>query len=432
MSTRPYPAYRAARSEWLDFIPDHWSEGTLRWLSKRYAGGTPDKAREDYWTGGTIPWLNSGSVNQGLIQKPSAFITEDAFANSSARWVPAGALVIALAGQGKTKGMVAQLALPSTCNQSMAAIVPNAELVARFLYWWLSSNYQNLRNMAGGDNRDGLNLELLGNVGCPIPAPEEQATIAAFLDRETGKIDALVEAQQRLIELLKEKRQAVISHAVTKGLDPTDQMKDSGVEWLGEVPSHWEALRFSRHFKVGMGQTILAENLVDGGTIPVFSATEEDRFFGYIDATGLILKPGDLVIPARGNSIGHVKLVKQIATSTQTTIYAKAADLQLTQPEYVFWFLKSNRKRLFPFTQTAIPQITTAEVGANPILLPPPTEQTEIVRYVEEVDQEFGALMKEAESAIILLQERRAALISAAVTGKIDVRGLAPEKADAA
>lgn len=249
MSMSAYSHYRVSQLDWVESLPSHWQEGRLRWLARRYAGGTPDRSRLDFWEDGNIPWLNSGSVNDSYIVTPSAHITEEALANSSARWAPKGALVMALAGQGKTKGMVAQLGIRSTCNQSMAAIVPDAEIEPRFLLWWLTANYQNIRNMAGGDLRDGLNLELLGNIGCPLPTVTEQAAIAAFLDRETSKIDALVEAQARLIDLLKEKRQAVTSHAVTKGLDPDARMKDSGVEWLGQVPAHWVVTRLANLFR---------------------------------------------------------------------------------------------------------------------------------------------------------------------------------------
>ncbi|XXG30223.1 MAG: restriction endonuclease subunit S [Ferrovum myxofaciens] len=249
MSFSRYPKYKDSGVEWLGEVPEHWENARLRWLSTRYSGGTPDKQNLDYWTDGNIPWINSGAVNQLLISEPSAYITEAAFKNSSAKWIPAEALVMALAGQGKTKGMVAQLVIPTTCNQSMAAIIPNQELAARFLFWWLTSNYQNIRNMAGGDLRDGLNLELLGDVACPLAPFSEQRTIAAFLDRETAKMDALVAEQEKLIAILKEKRQAVISHAVTKGLDPSVPMKDSGVEWLGEVPEGWE-VRAIKHILI--------------------------------------------------------------------------------------------------------------------------------------------------------------------------------------
>ncbi len=240
MSFPRYPEYKDSGVEWLGQVPGHWAVGSARWITRRYSGGTPDKAKLEYWEDGTIPWLNSGAVNDRLITEPSTFITDEAFANSSAKWIPKGALVMALAGQGKTKGMVAQLGIPSTCNQSMAAIIPSNAIEARFLFWWLDANYQNIRNMAGGDLRDGLNLELLGNIQCPLPSPGEQTQIAAFLDRETAKIDALVAEQRRLMALLKEKRQAVISHAVTRGLNPDAPMKPSGIEWLGDVPEHWE------------------------------------------------------------------------------------------------------------------------------------------------------------------------------------------------
>lgn len=240
MSLPRYSEYRKSGLNWAAEFPAHWGVVSLKWLCGRYSGGTPDKNKLQFWESGTIPWLNSGAVNDGRIYEPSAYITQEAFENSSAKWIPPGALVMALAGQGKTKGMVAQLMFASTCNQSMAAIVPGKRIKARCLYWWLVCNYQNIRNMAGGDLRDGLNLELLGAIPCPLPPLAEQTAIAAFLDRETTKIDLLIAEQEKLITLLSEKRQATISRAVTKGLNPEVQTKDSGVAWLGEVPSHWD------------------------------------------------------------------------------------------------------------------------------------------------------------------------------------------------
>lgn len=209
-----YPEYKESGVQWLGRVPEGWDSVSLKWVSQRYAGGTPDKSNDAYWEDGHIPWLNSGSVNDGYIIEASAFITREGFANSSARWIPENALVMALAGQGKTKGMVAQLGIRATCNQSMAAIIAKEKFTPRFLYWWLVSNYQNIRNMAGGEQRDGLNLDMLGSIPCPQPPLSEQTAIADFLDRETGRIDALVSRKRRLIELLKEKRTALISRTV--------------------------------------------------------------------------------------------------------------------------------------------------------------------------------------------------------------------------
>jgi len=144
MKTKPYPKYKPSGVEWLGDVPEHWGKISLKWASTRYSGGTPDKAVQEYWEDGTIPWLNSGAVNDDYIIEPSEYITEDAFRNSSAKWIPKNALVMALAGQGKTKGMVGQLGFKTTCNQSMAAIVPDKTLSPRLLYWWLTKNYINI------------------------------------------------------------------------------------------------------------------------------------------------------------------------------------------------------------------------------------------------------------------------------------------------
>jgi type I restriction enzyme, S subunit len=205
--------------EWAGKLPERWKTVALKWISQIFAGGTPDKQNQSYWENGTIPWLNSGTVNQANIQEPSAFITEEAYKNSSAKWVPKNALVMALAGQGKTKGTVAQLAISATCNQSMAAIIPNEMFCSRFLLWYLTSKYENIRNLAGGDDRDGLNLDLVGSIPCPLIPIEEQTAIATFLDYETAKIDALINESNKAIDLLKERRNAIITAAITGKID---------------------------------------------------------------------------------------------------------------------------------------------------------------------------------------------------------------------
>ena len=215
----PHVKMKDSGVEWLGDIPEHWTSVCLKWIAKIYSGGTPDKTNLSYWEEGTIPWISSGEVNQFFITEPTTYITQEAYEKSSAKWIPKNALVMALAGQGKTKGMIAQLGIMTTCNQSMAAIVLSENVSERFIFWWLTSNYEKIRNLAGGDLRDGLNLDIIGSIVCPYFLLSEQQQIANYLDNATCKIDTLISKAQKAIELLKERRTALISAAVTGKID---------------------------------------------------------------------------------------------------------------------------------------------------------------------------------------------------------------------
>jgi len=450
MSLPRYPEYKDSNFDWAVELPAHWGTASLKWLSQRYSGGTPDKNRLEFWENGTVPWLNSGAVNDGRIYDASAYITQDAFENSSAKWIPSGALVMALAGQGKTKGMVAQLMFRSTCNQSMAAIIPADRIDARCLYWWLTSNYQNIRNMAGGDLRDGLNLELLGAIPCPLPPLEEQTAIAAFLDRETAKIDALIAEQEKLIVLLAEKRQATISHAVTRGLNPGAPMKDSGVVWLGEVPAHWDVTRVKylvkAHDGIQMGpfggmlleldaidtgyKVYGQENTISGDFSRGNRWISEARFR---ELERYSVRVSDLVLTRKG-SLGNARLIKELPQPgicdsdtirvrvDKQTVRAEFLTTVLHEAEYVAIQLAMTKRGAI------LSGVNTETIANLCVLAPPPSEQTDILDFLSARLADFKSGTDSASKAIDLLKERRSALISAAITGQIDVRGLAPEE----
>ena len=436
---KAYPEYKRFNSTWFDSLPSHWQSVSMKWITNLYAGGTPSKDNLSFWENGSIPWLNSGSVNQSVIKKPSAFITRDAFNNSSAKWIPKGSLVMALAGQGKTKGMVAQLAIESTCNQSMAAIVPSQIVSPRFLFWWLTSNYQKIRNIAGGDLRDGLNLDLLGNISCPIFECKEQQKIANFLDYETAKIDTLITKQEKLIELLKEKRQAVISHAVTKGLNPDAPMKDSGVEWLGEVPEHWDVTRFK----------FLCDNIIAG---PFGSSITKDMYvksgfkvYGQEQVIPNNFSIGDYFISADDYlslarykvSTGDV-LISCVGTFGKVAVFPPSAQAGIINPRLIK--AKIHKDNSPYFIREYLKSVTVAKqfdqfsrggtMGVINIAIlneivstkPPYVEQCEIYDFIKAQKSKFSLLLDRCEKQIALLKERKTALISAAVTGKIDVR----------
>ena len=415
-------------SSWVGPVPTAWGVARVKHLSTIYAGGTPDRDNKEYWDDGTIPWLNSGEVNQWLITQPSTFITEEGYRHSSAKWIPKGALVMALAGQGKTKGMVAQLGIEATCNQSMAAIVPSERAHPRFLQWWLHANYETIRNLAGGEQRDGLNLEIVGNIPCPQPSTASQRAIADHLDREAARLDALVAAKERVLGLLAEKRRALITRAVTRGLDPRAPLRDTGIPWFGEIPAHWETERARWLFRERDHRSATGEEelLTVSHLTGVTPRSEKDvNMFEAETTEGYkICHSGDLVINTLWAWMGAmgVSPVDGIV-SPAYNVYQLGAQLE---PSYVDALVRlsvfaqevtryskgvwSSRLRLYPegFFEVFLP-------------VPPLSEQREIVAHVAKETGRLDELRAAIERTTTLLKERRAALIAAAVTGQLSV-----------
>jgi len=246
----------------------------------------------------------------------------------------------------------------------------------------------------------------------PKPPYEEQQKIANFLDHETAKIDTLIEKQQQLIKLLKGKRQAVISHAVTKGLNPNAPMRDSGVEWLGEVPEHWTLGRLKNVLRIRNGKDYKDVEVQEGG-YPVYGSG------GIFKRSSGYLYDGKSVLFGRKGTIDKPLVVEGKFWTVDTMFYSEVFDNAL--PEYIH-FQSTN----FPFnllsTNTALPSMTQEDLLELAFLIPPIEEQVNIISIAQEKSEEYENLIAKAESAIELMQERRTALISAAVTGKIDVR----------
>lgn len=208
--------------EWLGDIPEHWNCSYLRRFCQIYSGGTPSKDVLDYWINGTIPWLASGEVNKRFIYEADIFITEDAYNNSSAKWIPKGSLIIALAGQGKTKGLVATIENPMTGNQSLAAVIPNDKILDYvFLSYYIESKYKNIRGFVG-DLRDGLNLTHIKSIPIPILPLFEQKEIVRIIQSEHSAINQTISTIEKEIALVEEYKTSLIAEAVTGKIDVRD------------------------------------------------------------------------------------------------------------------------------------------------------------------------------------------------------------------
>ena len=274
-------------------------------------------------------------------------------------------------------------------------------------------------SVCSGFTRINLRQEHFLDIPLILPPLQEQKEIAEFLDKKCEKIQNYINKKQKLITLLQEKKQALINEAVTKGLNPNIEFKNSGIEYLGLIPHHWEVTKFKYFYRSNMGETILTQDLETDG-IPVYSATEEDKFFGKIKNPVNILNINDFVIPARGNSIGAIKIVKEKSTCTQTTIFSK--QFKDINPYYVYYFLLGYRKFLFEFIQTAIPQITISQVNENPIIFPPLQEQKEIAEFLDKKCEKINSAIEKTKRQIELVREYKNTLINEAVCGRIKLK----------
>lgn len=278
-----------------------------------------------------------------------------------------------------------------------------------------------------------------GEIFLPVPSETEQRKIVGFLDHETVRIDALIEEQQRLIELLKEKRQAVISHAVTKGLDPTVPMKDSGVEWLGEVPAHWEVTQIKRRCElITDGAHVSPET--EGG-VYCFVSTKDVSDEGidydgclrtsvpsyeYLVKTGCQPATGDVLFSKDG-TIGRTIVVSEGAPEfvVASSLIIIRPDNEQLLPDYLNALCQSwvVTQQVDGFVKGAgLPRLSIQNLLKVIGVFPPIKEQAGIADFLQREHEQTGQLGKEAWRAMDLLKERRSALISAAVTGKIDVR----------
>lgn len=283
-----------------------------------------------------------------------------------------------------------------------------------------------------------------GEVRLPVPPANEQTAIVAFFDRETGKIDALVEEQKRLIELLKEKRQAFISHAVTKGLDPNARMKPSGIEWLGDVPENWDVLPLKYIAQVGNGSTPNRDNTaywMDGhfpwlnsAVVNEQSVVEAEQFVTQLALEQchlpIVAPPAVLVgLTGQGRTRGMAALLMIEATINQHLAFVKPRDQRL-DCRYLRAFFEAAYTHLRADSEAGSTKgaITCEQLLQTTVPLPSLAEQERLLCVLDAQTHRIDALLSDAIAAVQLLQERRSAIISAAVTGKIDATSYLDEE----
>ncbi len=433
-----YPAYKDSGVEWLGEVPEHWSVLPVKWVGwlKGGAGFPHDKQGVDSYE------LDFHKVNalasadsDGVLRTSENTITRETAKELGAYIFPKGTIVFAKVGAALLLGRLRTISAEACLDNNMMGLIvfPGRASNQYALYSMGTVRFDLIANPGAVPS---MNEGQIGNYRLAFPGLPEQTQIARFLDHETARIDALIEEQQRLIELLKEKRQAVISHAVTKGLDPTMPMKDSGAEWLGEVPAHWETLRigavYSEAADKGLaGLPVLRVSIHHGVSDKELSEEESDRKITRIEDREKYkrVRPGDLVynmMRAWQGGFGAV-LVDGLVSPAYVVARPKNEDIS----RYVEQLLRTGcaveemRKNSYGITDFRL-RLYWDQFKNIVIVIPPEVERQQIMERIDSLINESEALKSEADRLIVILQERRSALISAAVTGKIDVRSWQP------
>jgi len=423
-----YPEYKRSRVDWIGDIPEHWDASRLRnifSIQKRIAGKLGFNVLSITNKGVKIKDVESGDGQLSSDYSKYQLVMKGEFAMNHMDLVTGYVDISEFNGVTSPDYRVFSAIHPELDNpRFMLRLLQNAYHQRLFFPFGQGSAHLGRWRLPAEEFKDFF---------FPRPSRFEQTQIARFLDHETSRIDALIVEQQRLIELLKEKRQAVISHAVTKGLDPTVPMKDSGVEWLGEVPSHWVVSRAKLVSDIFVPQRNKPELNDSEGIAWV---TMEDMNGGYISATNFkvtelaadeagskVLKKGAVI----ASCVGRFGIVAINSVDVVINQQLQAFEPRKIKAEYLR-NIASLSKEYFELIGTAATLVYVNQQGFEnlPVLIPSVSEQESICKYVDEAEARFDALLSQSFESIQLLQERRSALIAAAVTGKIDVRGWQP------
>ena len=419
MSTVPYSTYVESGIEWSRRIPSHWKVVPLLAVADEAViknVNLQSKVRLSL-SYGRIK-IKDFTSNDGLL--PESFETY--------HLVCKGDVVLRLIDLQNDRVSLRSAASNFSGMTSPAYLILRPKRITGAYFAYLLRFYDIVKVFyaLGGGLRQSVGFDDIRRLPIIMPSAPEQHAIAAFLDRETAKIDALVAEQECLLALLTEKRKAVISRAVTQGLDPSVPMKDSGVEWLGKVPEYWSIQAVWTMFNLGRGRVLSHEAIADApGPYPVYSSqTENDGMMGFIDTFDF---DGDfLTWTTDGANAGTVfRRSGKFNCTNVCGILKPKIRLNLN-----FFLHILNNATAFYVRKDINPKLMNGVMGRIRIPRPTLDEQIRIISFCERHVGHFQTLMDEVYCSIRLLKERRAALISAAVTGKIDVRGAVPLEED--
>lgn len=441
MTYPKYEKYKESGVPWLGQVPEGWEVAVIKHMTDIYNGSTPKSGDPLNWDG-EILWATPedlGNNNGKYLDNTKRTITEEGYISSGVSIVPIGSSILS------TRAPIGHLSIVSKemCfNQGCRGIVPKENLESDFLYYLLFAAKDELKVRGQGTTFIELGNNQLGSMPITLPSLEEQKAIAAFLDKKTSEIDALIAKKEELLKLLAEQRTALITHAVTKGLNPSAPMKDSGIDWLGHIPSHWDVKKVKSIVdiwgRIGFRGYTLADIVDEGeGALSLSPSNIKDgktdyskrtyiSWEKYEESSEIKVYEGDILFVKTGSTIGKTAIIK--SPNEPMTLNPQLVVLKNHKINSHFLAYAMNASYYqfqiegYKFGGST-PAMTQESLGRTLIVIPSDEEQKEIVEYIDAADLKFELIINKTQQAIDRLKEYRTALITNAVTGKIDVRG---------
>ncbi|MDM1340580.1 restriction endonuclease subunit S [Acinetobacter pseudolwoffii] len=430
MDFKSYPSYKDSGVEWLGEVPEHWQQKPIWSLFSRIKRvNHPNEPLLSVYRDYGVILKDSRDDNHNRASEdltPYQLVRpNDLVINKMKAW----------------QGSIAISEYQGIVSPAYYVYEPKQPYCSKYIHFLIRSTYfiQSYKNFSKGIrvNQWDLEHDAFTHIDLLLPPLSEQNKIVSFLDTETSRIDHLIAKQEKLINLLEEHRKSVISHAVTKGLDPNVPMKDSGVEWLGEVPEHWYVTSVKRGFSVKLGKMLQPEKNSENDVSKkylkasniswnVISSTENEMWFSENDILQLRLNKGDLLV-TEGGDVGK----SCIWDSTQEMYYQNSINRVRSKKHALnkflyYWIFKLKSIGYIDIlcNKATIAHFTAEKLNEMILLLPSKYEQNEIVNYLDEKTSKIDTLIAKQRELIAKLKKYRISIISHAVTGKIDVRDL--------
>ena len=429
---KQYDEYKASGFDWIGNLSNKWEVKRLRFVCEFRNGYTPSKTNPDFWTDGTIPWYRMEDIRDSgrHLNEAKQYITEDAVKGGGL--FDAGSFILATTA---TIGEHAVLIVDSLANQRFTNLKIRKSLTDSvcqdffFYYLYVIDDY--CKSTTNTATFASVNMNDLRNVPVPIPPIDEQKLIVNFIDKKCGAIDNVIAMQKRRIELLDELKQSIITEAVTRGINPDAPLRDSGIEWMGNIPEHWETIPLKYTGSFGNGLTYSPDDVVESdGILVLRSSNIQDDALDFNDTVYvnscpdfLKVKSGDIIICSRNGSASLVGKCAMVEDDINATFGAFMMRYRpLGNSRFGLYMLQAALKMYKGlYATTTINQLTMGVIAQIQVAMPHLSEQKEIVDYLNSKCNRIDTAITKARQEVALLQELKQSIITEAVTGKIKV-----------